>query len=1150
MLWTRRFAFVRAVARISLRELIACVALSAVGSAGNPSSLADDKPKPVAPPRIVPADKTSRSGEPKPNDGAGQAAKIAGADWPKLRADLIHLGRKSDAIASGEAAVAASRRTYGDVSEQVATDLVWLGTFYVDQDDLEAARRVCKEALAIRVKLLGEKHDLTSDARRELADVDLRSRLTPAERRELIEADHEHQTAADRTAPDASALKSAHRSLNIRRRLLGSEHPLVASSLNVLGEIEKESHQFRQAESDLKQALTIRQKRLGNDHPQTLETQIDLAFVYEDWGRYPRSAQIFQQVLATRRRLLGEEHCLTGDAYSGLGFSYMLLGDFAKARPAMTRALEILQKTRGEEHSLTCQAAINLGRLYIRVNDDAKAEPVFQKILAIEQRVRPGGFQAARAMDGLVDCCLMRRDFAHAEQICRDSLAIKRRVLGDSHPDVHVTLHLLGQVYWSERRYVEARQTFETTLKFARQALGSDHIFVANLLCMLGKVAHDMHDDVHATQCFTEELQVTRRLYHGDHPTTARALYDLGSNQYCRGESQKAASLLNDALNMSRNVLRENFGVLAEREQFALQSQMRRYLDEYLSATDAVAARPAEVYRHLLASKGAVTADQWLSRLERGRPELVPVTERLRGVGARLARASFATPDRSRRESWLKDISDLTEQKERLEQELANKSAAFREHKQAAQLDPDALRSILPKGTALVDILLYSHSFPRKPDEKTRRKAELRAVAFVVRRDAEIRRIELGPFEPIFQSMKTWHETYGASQGSVDPGHDLRERIWKPLAPSLNGAETVFVSPDGSFCSFPLAALPGSKPDMYLIEERNIVLVPVPQLLLQPHLARPDSKVAAQSGFDAPLLVGNVDFDAGSHALPASALAARGEAAHGLFSPLPGSGKEVVEVGDAYRRAFKREPITLTGTGASQQAVRTAAERHRWLHFATHGFSTAGNPAATDRSKTARGRANGNLIASVEEARGFYPDLLSGIALSGANRGWGSSGHRSSAGADDGLLTALEVEELDLSGTELVVLSACETGLGRLAAGEGTLGLQRAFQIAGAKNVVASLWTIDDEATVALMQLFYHKLWDEKKPPAVALREAQLFLLHHPEQIKSLATRGPNFSKLTDLPDAGTVPQIRLTASPRLWAAFVIAGPGSLRETN
>jgi CHAT domain-containing protein len=144
------------------------------------------------------------------------------------------------------------------------------------------------------------------------------------------------------------------------------------------------------------------------------------------------------------------------------------------------------------------------------------------------------------------------------------------------------------------------------------------------------------------------------------------------------------------------------------------------------------------------------------------------------------------------------------------------------------------------------------------------------------------------------------------------------------------------------------------------------------------------------------------------------------------------------------------------------------------------------------------------------------------------------------------VLTALEVVGLDLRNVDLVVLSACETGLGRVAGGEGVLGLQRAFQLAGAKNVLASLWTVDDRATAALMRLFYYKLWVDKRAAALALREAQLALLHHPEQIESLATtRGPDFSKTVKLVDHGKSTPRAKTASPRLWAAFIISGTGN-----
>jgi CHAT domain-containing protein len=150
--------------------------------------------------------------------------------------------------------------------------------------------------------------------------------------------------------------------------------------------------------------------------------------------------------------------------------------------------------------------------------------------------------------------------------------------------------------------------------------------------------------------------------------------------------------------------------------------------------------------------------------------------------------------------------------------------------------------------------------------------------------------------------------------------------------------------------------------------------------------------------------------------------------------------------------------------------------------------------------------------------------------------------------SDGGILTAEAIAGLPLPKLELAVLSACETGLGEVAGGEGVFGLQRAFHLAGCKNVVASLWKVDDQATAALMALFYDKLWRQGKPALEALRESQLTLYHHPERISPLAQeRGPNFDKVVRLP-AG--PDKTVKGRPggktptKLWAAFVLSGLG------
>jgi CHAT domain-containing protein len=167
--------------------------------------------------------------------------------------------------------------------------------------------------------------------------------------------------------------------------------------------------------------------------------------------------------------------------------------------------------------------------------------------------------------------------------------------------------------------------------------------------------------------------------------------------------------------------------------------------------------------------------------------------------------------------------------------------------------------------------------------------------------------------------------------------------------------------------------------------------------------------------------------------------------------------------------------------------------------------------------------------------------------MAGANR---SSAVGADPARDDlGVLTAESIAGMDLSSLQLVVLSACETGLGLVGGGEGVFGLQRAFHLAGAENVIASLWKVDDEATAALMALFYDRLWRQGKPPIEALREAQLALYHQPELVGQLAAaRGtPDFDKLVQRPDPGPGsenPSTARHAPVRHWAAFVLSGLG------
>ena len=167
---------------------------------------------------------------------------------------------------------------------------------------------------------------------------------------------------------------------------------------------------------------------------------------------------------------------------------------------------------------------------------------------------------------------------------------------------------------------------------------------------------------------------------------------------------------------------------------------------------------------------------------------------------------------------------------------------------------------------------------------------------------------------------------------------------------------------------------------------------------------------------------------------------------------------------------------------------------------------------------------------------GQHPDLLSGLVFAGAN-------HESSVGANDGILTAAEVHSLDLRGVDLAVLSACETGLGQSAGGEGIIGLQRAFQLAGVHTTITSLWQVDDAATRALMVEFYRNLFEKKLSKLESLRQAQIWMLNNPSVIegRNLTTRGEVRETKANIVDTQTKPSSGRSL-PAYLAAFQLSG--------
>ncbi len=310
-------------------------------------------------------------------------------------------------------------------------------------------------------------------------------------------------------------------------------------------------------------------------------------------------------------------------------------------------------------------------------------------------------------------------------------------------------------------------------------------------------------------------------------------------------------------------------------------------------------------------------------------------------------------------------------------------------------MSPGRVQAALPRDAALIDLLEYTQFRPPPPGQRGW-KVEDRLNAFVVRPDRPLGLLDLGPVSPIAAAVERWLATRGrrvAAGSPEDPAVALRRRIWQPLEPLLEGVQTVLVAPDGALGRLPLAALPGRQPGTYLIEERAIAIVPVPQALpevLAGREGRGGPRPEVPERGPSLLLVGDVDFGAtpgASDVRVVSRAAARPRAgAWARFDPLPATRDEIREVHHAIKQVEPDAPVLVLSRGqATEQALRQQAPRHRYLHLATHGFfSPAAVRSALDPRPSARaasrGRRPGRSTRSAAEA--------SSASIPGCSRAW------------------------------------------------------------------------------------------------------------------------------------------------------------------
>jgi CHAT domain-containing protein len=810
-----------------------------------------------------------------------------------------------------------------------------------------------------------------------------------------------------------------------------------------------------------------------------------------------------------------------------------------------------------------------LGAVFYAQGEYARALPYHEKALAMCEALYPpaeyprGHPDLAQSLSALGWSCWGQGEYARALAYHERALAMwvalcPKAKYPNGHHRLALSLRNLGAILRAQGEYARALTYSEKALAmyedlYPKAKYPNGHPRLTRSLNSLGAILRAQGEYARALRYFEKALAMCEALYPPaeypqGHPDLAQSLNDLGGVLQARGEYAQALTYYTKALAMQEGLADLFIDATSEAEALNYLARLPRYRDSVLSfPPDKVRTPDDDVYAPVWRGKGTLTRvlERRRQRLQAATdPQCRALWESLQATRRQLARLMLAAPadPKAHEERLLR----LNADKERLERELARHlpAGALRQPREPAS--PKELLQRLPARSVFIDLFRYNRVVqdPKKPGDAGLRRTPS-YVAFVLCPRQPIRRVELGPAKPIEEALLDWRQAIEDDKAGGPAAPLLRRRVWEPLARHVPAdTETVYLAPDAALTRLPWDALPGRRADTVLLEDHNLILAPHGPFLLRrlTDSRNPDPKGSL-------LAVGLVSYDRppepfemakDSGPLMRPALRSRKGP---KWLPLPATREEIRIILDL---AGKRPTRHLTGSQASTARLLAELPRARWAHLATHGFFA-------DKSFRSVLQVNERLFAHQEFAPRATPGarnplVLSGLVLAGANRP-APTGLNDLLRHDGGILTAEAVAGLPLDNLELAVLSACETGLGDVAGGEGVFGLQRAFHLAGTRNVIASLWKVDDKATAALMGLFYYKLWKEDKEPRVALREAQLTLYRHPELVHQLAgERGINFDKVVPLPaDAPMAPKPGKAAGKapvKLWAGFVLSGPG------
>ena len=1078
--------------------------------------------------------------------------KVLGENHPHYATSLSNLtgynynvGNYAESIRLETEATRISKEKLGENHPDYATSLNNLALYNSCLGNYAEAIRLCSEAMRIQKEVLGENHPAYASSLNSLAtynaslgnyteSIRLGTEAMRIRKEVLGENHPDYATSLNNLANYNATLGNYTESIRlgteamrIRKEVLGENHPDYATSLNNLANYNATLGNYTESIRLGTEAMRIRKEVLGENHPNYATSLSNLADYNASLGNYTESIRLGTEAMRIRKEVLGENHPDYATSLNNLANYNATLGNYTESIRLGTEAMRIRKEVLGENHPDYATSLVNLAGYNLDLGNYIEAIRLGTEAIHIQKKVLGNNHIAYTvSLNTLANSNFDLGNYAEAIRLGTEAMRIRKEVLGENHPAYALSLNNLASYNTSLGNYTESIRLGTEAMRIRKEVLGENHPDYALSLYNLAVCYSLLGNYAEALQLCTDALHIQKKILGENHPNYAIYLNELAVCYFYSNNKEEAVSLYRNISNLYTNLVLTTFADLTTTEQAMFWNKYNNYFNNILPQRAYTLADDSlyiSAYNGVLLSKGLLlNAEMEMKKLlqESGDSAIMELYDAMR-MNKMILNKQLEKPIKER----FLDTDSLQRLINRQEQDLVQRSKVYGDYTRNLRIDWQDVQGKLGKEDMALEFL----SFPMEGDS-------VMYAAIVVKPG-----MAYPEMIPLFKEKQLKQIPFYAYYSTPE----LYLLVWQPLEELLKGVKNVYFAPAGELYNIAIETLPDT--DSTWVSDRfNLYrLSSTRQLaLIQKTYDNNDARIYGGLKYDTDLtqlIKDNLQYEAKNETLArsfedgfiADSLRLRSGA-----EELPGTRIEAENIKRSLDAAHvENELFTDTvGTEASFKAM--SGQQIRALHIATHGFYWT-------KWETRRQEDWDFLMLGDNHNPKYTEDkslTRSGLLMAGANNAL--MGIEIPENVDNGILTAKEIAGLDLRGMDMVVLSACQTGLGEIT-GEGVFGLQRGFKKAGAKSLLMSLWKVDDNATQMLMTQFYANLiagMDKYN----ALRDAQRVVREY-EVEKNVVVNKLSSAQKRKLEKQGKtwiaqteVQKIRPYEHPKYWAAFIL----------